>query len=107
MTSFGPLPSTGAASAVGTFASGAAERSAKVDVAGHALAAGRAELTSHPLSGDANASADRDADGWTGGAGGGDAGRRGEESSTGSEPETPTRPRLPDDPAGGRLDVTV
>ena len=107
MTPYSPLPNTGAASAVGTFATGVAERSAKVEAARHALAAGRAELASHPLSGDANASADRDADGSTGGTGGGEGGRPREKGVAGNEPESPMRPRLPDDPAGGRLDVTA
>lgn len=98
-----------AASAAGSGASGAAERVGKLDAANHSLAAGQKALSPHPLDRDANTSADRDADGWTG-----------DGSATPEEPSVPEgsdrheepnaiakRLRLPDDPCGGTLDVSV
>lgn len=95
-----------AASAAGSYASGAAERAAALDVARHSLAAGRAALSRHPLDSDPNASPDRDADGWTGGSADHDRNAPPSPDSV-SSPTAATRSRLPDDPCGGRLDVTV
>lgn len=109
MSPLGPLPPpvSGAAAAPGGVSTGAAERAAKLDAAGHSLGAGQAELSPNPLEGDPNASADRDADGWTGGTGSGQP-RRDSQTPGGSAPrKPPVRPRLPDDPCGGGLDVTA
>jgi len=96
-----------AASAVGSGSSGAAERAAKLDAANHSLSVGQKTLSPHPLDGDANTSADRDADGWTGdgSATPQDAAERFETDASPSA--QPVRRRLPDDPCGGTLDVTV
>lgn len=109
MSPLGPLPPpvSGAAAAPGGASTGAAERAAKIDAAGHSLAAGQAELSPKPLEGDPNASADRDADGWTGGTGSGKGQRDSEPPASPAPATLPVRPRLPDDPAGGSLDVTV
>jgi len=108
MTPLGSVPSpvTGATAAAGSLSTGAPERAAKLDAARHALAAGRGELSSHPLDRDANASADRDADGWTGGPAGDDARHDPAKPAVG-EPSVPERPRLPEDPCGSSLDVTI
>ena len=109
MSPLGPTspPASGAIAAAGSLATGAAERTAKLEAAaGHSLAAGRRDLAPQRLSGDPNASADRDADGWTGHAS--DDGSRPESSAAGQEsPPEPERLRLPDDPRGGTLDVTA
>jgi hypothetical protein len=98
-----------ASSALGSSSAGAAERSAKLDNANHSLAAGQKALASHPLDRDANTSADRDADGWTGdgSATTDDAQRQPETQAPVDQTDTPVRLRLPDDPCGGSLDVTV
>ncbi|MBA3313461.1 MAG: hypothetical protein M3552_02175 [Planctomycetota bacterium] len=112
MSALGSLPAmtTGlASSAAGSVSNGAADRAAKLDAANHSLAAGQKALASHPLDRDASTSADRDADGWTGG--GTDETEPSQTPTRGSSatPDMPalTRPRLPDDPCGGSLDVIV
>jgi hypothetical protein len=110
MTAFGPLPSIPpgiVASAAGSVLTGTAERAAKSDAAAHSVATGRKELSTHPLDADANASADRDADGWNGGTGTSQSGKERDLPQPSASPPPQARPRLPDDPCGGRLDVTA
>ncbi len=113
MTPVGPIPPpfSVAASAAGSSSTGAVERTAKADAAAHSLAAGRRELSTRPLDAQANSSPDRDADGWTGGSAGDgeDAGRASTDSALPSPEPAASSPtlRLPDDPRGGRLDVTA
>lgn len=101
-----PPTATGAIAAAGTLSAVAADQTAKLDAAAHALAARQRDLAPQRLDGDASTSADRDADGWNGGAGDDepehDPHRRSEAVTPG-----PGRLRLPDDPRGGSLDVTV
>jgi hypothetical protein len=104
-----PISTGIASSALGSTSAGAAERSAKLDNGNHSLAVGQKALASHPLDRDANTSADRDADGWTG-----DGSATPEEAQEQAETQAaldqsnaPTRLRLPGDPRGGSLDVRV
>ena len=98
-----------ASSALGSSTTAAADRAGRLDAANHSLAAGQQSLSTHPLDRDANTSADRDADGWTGGgsATSEETDVPPETQSPAEQKEPPTRLRLPDDPCGGSLDVTV
>ncbi len=111
MSHIGPMSSIGigiAASASGSSSAAAADRTAKFDAANHSLAANQKDLSSHPLDRDANTSADRDADGWTGdGSATSDDTQRAETDAPSGPNAPPIRLRLPDDPCGGTLDVSV
>jgi hypothetical protein len=111
MSHIGPMSSMGtgiAASAVGSSSAGAADRTAKLDAANHSLAAGQKDLSSHPLDRDASTAADRDADGWTGDGSATPDDTQRETTDAQLGPNTPPiRLRLPDDPCGGTLDVSV